>query len=188
MRIVTRSLLTLSLSFGAGVANGQLLPDPRDGDIRVVYWDLRSETEVFLMLDLRSPSGEKLSMPLTLSVTFPGRHPVAPLTHVQVRAYVGNLWAPESRLTIVLDGREEIGFASHGPSGMYQSDPGSGSTLMGIVGTIPIATLKQMSSARSVAGNVLRLKFELVPSQQDAIARFAERVVSPDPGHLSGLR
>lgn len=187
MRIVTRSLLTLSLSFGAGAASAQLLPDPRDGDIRVVYWDLRSETEVFLTLELRSPSGEKLPMPLTLSVSFPGKRPAAALTHVQVRAYVGNLWAPEPRLTIVLDGREEIGFAPPGPSGMYQSDD-RGSTLMGIVGTIPIATLKQMSSARSVGGNLLRLKFELVRSQQDAIARFAERVRSPDPGHLSGLR
>jgi hypothetical protein len=188
VRVAARSLLTLVLSLGAGTANAQLIPAPRDGDIRVVYWDLRSETQVFLTLELKSPEGEKFPVSLTFSVTFPGKRPAVPPTQVDVRAYVGTLWAPEPQLTLVLDGRDAVEFAPPGPVGMYQSDPDSGSTLVGIVGTIPMATLKQMSSARSVAGNVLRLKFELVRSQQDAIARFAERVVSPDPGQLSGLR
>ena len=177
----------MCLGLGVGTANAQLLPERRDGDIRVVYWDLTSETEVFLTLDLRSPGGEKLPVPLTLRVVFPGKRPAAPLTHVQVRADVGTLWAPEPRLSLALDGRE-IAFAPPGPSPLYSQDSDGAFALIGMVGTIPIATLTKLASARSVGGNVLRLQFELRDSQRDAIARFAERVLSADPGNVRGLR
>lgn len=179
-------MLVLILGLGLGTTSAQLLPDPRDGDIRVVHWDLTSETEVFLTLEPRSPNREKLPVTLRLSVVFPGKRPAAPLTHVHVRAYVNSLWAPEPRLTIVLDGREEVVFAPLGPSGMYSSDSDGGSALIGIVGTIPIVTLQKLASARSVAGNALRLTFELNGSQRNAIARFAERVLSADPGLMGG--
>lgn len=185
IRIAWRSLLTVFLSLSAGGASAQLLPEPRDGDIRVVYWDLTRETEVFLTLELRSPDGEKLPVPLTLRVNFPGKRPTLPLTHVHIRADVNNLWAPEPRLMIVLDGREAVEFD---PSPLYTQDSDGAYALIGMVGTIPIATLKRLASARSVAGNVLRLKFELRGSQREAIARFTERILSADPGRLSGLR
>jgi hypothetical protein len=185
--MMSRALLTLLLGLVMNTASAQLLPEPHDGDIRVVYWDLTNETEVFLTLELRSPNGETLPTSLRLSAVFPGKRIAAAPTHVQVRTYVNNLWAPEPRLRIVLDGREEVVFA-HGPSGMHSSDSDGAAALMGMAGTIPIAMLRRLVSARSVAGNVLRLEFELSGSQRDAIARFAERILSPDAGLMGGRR
>jgi hypothetical protein len=159
---------------------------PRDGEIRVLCWDLREETEVWLTLEPRSPDGDTLPITLSLSVGFSGKRPATPLTQVDVRAFVGLLWAPTPQLMLTVDG-DSVEFAPPGPSAIYSGSPGEG-TLTGVVGAISIATLKKMASARSIDGNALRMNFDLNCSQRAAIAKFAERVLSPDPGVLSNPR
>lgn len=185
IRTVTCGLVGLFLSLAA-IARPQALPVPRDGEIRVLYWELRDETEVWLTLEPRSPDGDKLPIGLSLSVVFSGKRPTGPLTQVDVRAFVGLLWAPTPQLMLTVDG-ESVEFAPPGPSSIYSGPPGEGA-LTGVVGTISIATLKKMVSARSIGGNALRMNFDLNGSQRAAIAKFTERVLSPDPGLLSGPR
>jgi hypothetical protein len=185
IRTVTCGLVGLFLSLAA-IARPQALPPPRDGEIRVLYWELRGETEVWLTLDPRSPDGDELPITLSLSVVFSGKRPPRPLTQVDVRAFAGLLWAPTPELMLTVDG-ESVEFAPPGPSSIYSGSPGEG-TLIGVVGTIAIATLKKMATARSIVGNALRMNFDLNGSQRAAIAKFAERVLSPDPGLLNGPR
>jgi hypothetical protein len=184
-----RSLLTLLLSLGASTASAQQIPEPRDGDIRVVYSDLLGETQVYLTLELKSRDGEKFPVSLIFfSVTYPGKRPAVPPTQIDVRAYVGFLWAPEPYLQLLLDGREAVQFAPPGPSGLYSWADDGASALTGIAGTISTGELRKIGAAKSVGGNVLRVKFELSSSQRNAIASFARRIQSPDPGIPGGIR
>jgi len=175
------------LGLAAATVEAQLLPPPRDGDIRVVYWELQDQTEVWLTLEPRSPRGEKLPISLALAVRFAGKRPAAAPNDVEVRASVNLLWAPEPRLTLWMDGEEPVEFAPPGPSAIYNDPFGEGmATISGMAGTISMATLDRMTAARSLGGNALRLDFELDASQRAAIARFAERVRSADPARASG--
>jgi hypothetical protein len=165
----------------ASTAFADPLPPPRDGDIRVMYWEALDETEVWLTLEPRSPGGEKLPISLALSATFPGRRPAAPPARVEVRAHVNLLWAPTPELRLVMDDRS-LEFEPPGPSPVYGSSPdGGGSTLTGVTGRISVATLERMAAARSLGGNALRLDFALDAGQRAAIARFTKRVLSADP-------
>ena len=164
----------LLLSLAIATPAAQMSPPPRDGDIRVLYWELRDVTEVWLTLEPQSRSGEMLPVTVTLTASFPGRRPAAPIADVQVRAYVGLLWAPRPQLAFVLDGGETLDLA---PAVAADADGG----IVSVAATISIETLNRLGRARSVAGNALRLEFALTESQRRAVAAFADRVQSPGP-------
>jgi len=71
----------------------QLLPTPRDGDIRTVYWELQNRSEIFLTLELHSADRKPAPL-VTLSLAYAGKSPPTPPTAVELRAYAGHFWAP----------------------------------------------------------------------------------------------
>ena len=188
MRIATRplpaSFLALALVVAPGAARGQALPPPRDGDVRVLYHELRDLTEVWLTLEPKGPSGDELPISLAFHVAFTGKRPAAPLTQVEMRAYVGRLWNPQPVLTLVVDEKAKLDLAGPNP----RTVSGDEGTMLAVVGTMSVETLKTIGEARSVSGNALRLPFVLSESQRKAIAAFRERVTSDDPRMSAGRR
>jgi len=162
-------------------AAAQALPPPGDGDIRVVHWELRNLTDVWLTLEPRSPAGETLPISLTFNAVFSGKRPAAPLTHVELRAHVGRLWAPRPELTFVLDGGEALDLAGPTPRMLFTGEDGS---MTAVVGVISADMLDRIAAARTVGGNALRLAFELTAAQRRAVGAYAERLRSSDPAQI----
>lgn len=163
------------------LASPQALPPPRDGDIRVLYWELRNETEVWLTLEPKLVTGAPPPplMNLTFTLHFPGKRPKAQPDHVEMRAYTGLLWAPKIELWIMLDGGEKIDLA---PQGMVGLDNGVPTYLPA---PLPVATLKRMADAKRIRINALGLEFELSESERQAVRAFVDRVLSDNPGQFS---
>jgi hypothetical protein len=176
---------TLALAFAPGHALAQALPPPRDGDVRVLYHELRDLTEVWLTLEPKGPAGETLPILLTFNVAFPGKRPAVPVTQVEMRAYVGRLWNPRPELTLVLDGKTTLDVAGPNPRILTGGDYET-TSMTAVVGTLSTDTLKTIGEARSVSGNALRLPFVLNESQRQAIAAFRERIQSADPARAAG--
>ena len=172
------------LSLAPSTAKGQALPPPRDGDVRVLYYALRDLTEVWLTLEPKGPAGEDLPIMLTFNVAFAGKRPAAPLTQVEMRAYVGRLWSPRPELTLVLDGKTTLDVAGPNPRTLRGGDADQ-SAMLAVVGTLSTDTLNTIGEAHSVSGNALRLPFVLSESQLAAIAAFRERIRSDDPGRAA---
>jgi hypothetical protein len=175
-----RIAIAAAVSFSSSMLEAQVLPPPRDGEIRVAYWELRDTTEVWLTLEPLSPSGERLPISLTINATFPGRRPAAPLTTVELQAHVGALWAPRPELTLLIGRSERIDLGAAGGT-LNDSD----GTLVGIVGTIDLAILNRMATAATVSGTALRLDFVLDDSQKRAIGSFDRRMRSSDPARAT---
>jgi hypothetical protein len=158
-------------------AGGQLSPPPGDGEIRVVYWELQNETEVWLTLEAKSVTGKPAPV-LNFAHRFAGKYPARPATDFEVTAQVGMLWAPSMEFWLVLDNHDKIDLGAHafalGRTGEY-------STMTGARATIPVQTLKQIANAKRIAGNALRFEFELTESQRRAIGTFLERALSANP-------
>jgi hypothetical protein len=87
----------------AASATTQLLPPPKDGEIRVVHWELRNESQVWLTLEPRSSKGGAAPM-LTFAHTFPGKPPGPSASQIEIRAFG---WAPHAELSFVLDERDD---------------------------------------------------------------------------------
>ncbi len=154
----------------------QLLPPPRDGEIRTVYWELRDLTEVSLTLEPQSARHEKLPILLTLTARFPGKHLSGLSTsvaEVELRADVGRLWAPVPELTVILDDHDRLDLRT---THLLDAD----GTLHGVAAPLAIDTFKRMARARKISGNALRLEFVLTEQQRAAIEAFAKRVLSGD--------
>jgi hypothetical protein len=156
-------------------ASAQLLPPPGDGEIRVVYWDLQKQTEVWLTLEPKAPNGDRAPL-LTFTDRFAGKRPTAPRTHVEVRAFVGAFWAPRAELWFLADGQ--------------RIDFGNQSRLSGFVSSVPsdylseaisLEALKQMASAERISGVVLGFEVVLTDAQRQALRAFLARVLSDDP-------
>jgi hypothetical protein len=173
------SLLGLALTVSPVTTAAQALPPPRDGDIRVLYYEFRDLTEVWLTLLPKGPAGEDLPISLTFDVAFPGKRPAAPLTQVWMRAHVGKMWNPRPILTLVLDGKTTLDVAGPRPTILSAGDEGD--TMIGVAGTVSVETLGTIAAARSVSGDALRLPFVLSESQRAAIAAFRDRIRSDDP-------
>lgn len=162
-------------------ANSQALPPPRDGDIRVLYWELTNRTQVWLTLELRSLDGKPLptGMNLTFTVEFPGKRPSRPLDRIEVRANAGYMWAPKIELSFKVDGRETIDLT---PPGLVSLVEGAVWNYLPV--EVSIDTLGRLASAKHIDGNALGLEFELTDSQLKAIRTFYERVRSDNPGGM----
>ena len=157
--------------------SGQLLPPPKDGDIRAVYWELRNESEVWLTLEPKAAAGGSAPM-LTFTFQFPGKRPAAPPAQIEVRAYAPVLmWAPRPELWLVLDGGDKLDIGARGsPYGMMSGQVSDYLTAM-----ISIDTLKRIAGAKRIAGSALGIDFELNESQASALRTFLERVLSDNP-------
>jgi hypothetical protein len=159
----------------------QALPPPRDGDIRVLYWELQKETEVWLTLEPKSPEGKPLptAMNLTFTLRFPGMRPPTPPSRIEVRANAGLTAMPRPVLWLVLGDGQKIDLTPPGTVGLT-----SGAASDYIPAWMPVETLRQVAEADRVSGNALGMEFELTPSQREALRAFLSRVVSDNPGQF----
>jgi len=162
-------------------ALGQALPPPRDGDIRVLYYELPKETTVWLTLEPKSPEGKPLPMGMffTLNLHFAGKQPKAPVEQVELRAHVGLLWAPRVEVWFLLDDRDRIDLTPKSFVGLI-----SGDAWNYLPTNVPVTTLTQIAQAKRVTGNALGVEFELTESQVRAIHAFLDRVLSDNPAQF----
>lgn len=182
-RVVVTHIAAIACLMNATTATGQALPPPRDGDIRVLYWEISKRTQVWLTLEPRSRKGEPLppGMNLTFTLEFPGKRPAGPPERIEVRANAGFLWAPKVELSFQVDGREDINLT---PPGMVSLTEGAVSSYL--LAEASIDTLARLARAKHIDGNALGLEFELTDSQLKAIRTFYERVLSDNPGGFAG--
>jgi hypothetical protein len=171
------SVLVLALSTGVAVGRGQLLPPPGDRDIRVVYWELRSQSEVWLTLEPHSAKGAPAPL-LTITHRFAGKYPDKPPVSVELRALAGNLWAPRPELWMIIDDHVKLDLATEARRiGLVSGMPSDY-----LSQAISIDTLREIAGAHRIAGSALGFEFELTSSQLDAIRTYLERILSPNPG------
>jgi hypothetical protein len=180
---VTRKCLALVVWLTATVAaaastHGQALPPPRDGDIRVLYWDLSKSTQVWLTLEPRARDGSPLpsGMNLTFSIWFPGKWPERPVKNAEIRANAGFMWAPKVELAFVVDGRENIAVVPPGVIGLTE-----GAVSNYLPAEVSIEVLARLARAKHIDGTALGLEFELSDFQVKAIRTFYDRVRSDNP-------
>ncbi len=157
----------------AWAAERQLLPPPGDGDIRIIYWELRNESELWLTLQPVTPSGGQAPL-LTVTWRFAGRRPKALPTAFDIRAYAGAAFAPRVEFWLLLNGEHRIDLA---PPGRM---PGliSGTPSDYVSHLLSLETLRQVARAQQVSGHALGFDFELTASQRAAIAAFLKRVLA----------
>ena len=170
--------LVLAMTLWGGRAMPQLLPPPGDGEIRIVYWDLRDETEFWLTIEPKSPDGKPAppAMVLTIGRMYPGKVPTAPPDTFNVRVSAGMMWNPQVDLQFTFDGKTIV-LASGNFPGMVVGGPGSDY----LPATIPAQVLQRVAAADHISGSALGLKFELTPSQRAALRTFIARAMSADP-------
>ena len=137
-------VLAMAVAFSS-VFPPQLLPPPKDGDIRVVYWELRNESEVWLTLEPKSADGRSAPL-ITFTHTFPGKPPGPPAKQIEVRAFG---WAPSAELRFELDARERIELSP--PGGILTS----GNPSDYVRATITIDQLRQLARAARISGRAL---------------------------------
>ena len=144
----------------------QLLPPPKDGDIRDVYWELRKESETWLTIELRTAEGRPAPL-MTFTHTYAGKPPGPAASQIEVRAYG---YAPHADLVFVLN--DEQTFDITPPGGMLTTGTPSDYAR----GTLSMDQLRQMAAAARITGRALGVSFELRDTQRKAIAAFVRRV------------
>ncbi len=172
------SCIVLHLGVTEPALAAQALPPPHDGDIRVVYSELRDETTVSLTLEPKRADGTPTppGVLLTLTLNITGRRPEQPPEYIEMRAYAGFMWAPQVELSVVLNDRERIALAPEGLTGLV-----GGGLSDYVPARVPLPTLKQIAAAKSVRVKALGLEFELTDSQRQAVRTFVDRILSDDP-------
>ena len=144
----------------------QLLPPPKDGDIRDVYWELRKESETWLSLELKTADGRPAPF-LTFTHFYSGKPPGPPASQIEVRAYG---WAPYADLVFLIDDKQTIDLTPR--DGILTS----GTPTDFVRGTLTLDGLRQLARAGRIAGHTLGVNFVLQDSQRKAIAAFHDRV------------
>ena len=178
MSIHYAALLLIGALFSID-GRAQLLPPPGDGDIRAVYWELQNEAEVWLTLEAKSAAGKPAPL-LTFARHFTGKRPGDQSTDIEVRAYVGMMWAPSVEFWLTLDDGDRIDLGVQGgASGLMSGSPSDY-----LSATLQIETVRRIAKARRVAGKALGFDFELNESQRLAIDAFLERALSENPLRL----
>ena len=162
----------------ATTTRAQALPPPRDGDIRVLYWEIQKRTQVWLTLELQSRDGKPLptGMNLAFWVEFPGKRPLRPVQTIEIQANAGFMWAPKIELSFLIDGRESISVA---PPGLVSLTEGA--VWNYLPAEISVEVLARLARAKHIDGNALGLEFELSERQLNALRTFYERTISNDP-------
>ena len=162
----------------AWFTGGQALPPPRDGEIRALYWELRSESEVWVTLEPKSLDGKPAppGMIVTFTYRFKGKQPENPPSAIDANAYAGLTWAPRVEFWLLLDGREKLDLV---PRGAFTLSSGTVSDYLSA--TVPLALVKRLANAKRVTGSALGFDFEITASQRQAVRAFIERILSDDP-------
>jgi len=155
------------VAFKEGKAEVEV-PPPGDGEIRTVYWELQNVSDVFLTLETRTATGARAPF-IRFTHRFAGRRPAARPKEVEVRAFAGQFWAPRGELSFALDETVRIDLTVYGNA---TAESGSDSW----AASMSMATLRQMTQARRIAGNALGFPFELNDSQRNALRIFLERL------------
>ena len=154
----------------AALGAAQSLPPPKDGDIRVVYWELQNATEIFLTLEPRSITGERAPI-VTFTHRFPGKRQEAAPIEVEVQAFAGQFWAPRAELWFEIDNREIFNLGAPLPgTPLQEGTPDYWS------GRMPIDVARRMARAHRINGGSLGFPFELTTSQRQAIHAWVERI------------
>jgi len=162
------------LVFSAALGAAQLLPPPRDGDIRTVFWELQSRTDIFLTIEPRNVKGERAPT-LTFTYNFPDKRQTSPPREVEVRAFAGQFWAPRAELWFDLDGKERLDVSAGVPAiGLLQ---GAADDYWG--GPLPIEAIYRMVLVPRIRGSALGFPFELSASQRQALRAWLDRI-DPD--------
>ena len=159
----------------AALGAAQLLPPPKDGDIRTVYWELQNVSDVWLTLEPRTPKGERAPL-ITFTCRFPGKRPHEAAREVEVQAFSERFWAPRAELWFDLDGNERIDLSA--PTRNTSLLEGAASDYWS--GRIPIRVMQRIADAHQVRGSSLGFPFEMSASQRQAIRAWLERVESPN--------
>src|SRR5688572_12686231 len=148
----------------AWTAERQPLPPPGDGEIRIIYWELRNESELWLTLEPRSGDGRHKRM-LTITWRFPGRRPSAPPNELDVTAYAGPLFGGRVEFWLMLDAEHRVDLAPPGrTAGLI-----SGIASDYVSHLISLDTLQKIARAQRGSGHALGVDFELTGSQRAAI-------------------
>jgi hypothetical protein len=171
MTAAVAAALTLAAALHAAPLYAQLLPPPKDGDIRDVYWELRNESETWLSVELKTEDGRPAPF-LTFTHSYAGRPPGPPASQIEVRAYG---WAPRADLVFVIDGKQTIDLS---PSDGRLT---SGTPSDFVKGTITLDVLQQLARAGRITGRTLGVNFELRDSQRKALAAFYDRISGRKP-------
>jgi hypothetical protein len=154
------------------LGGGQLLPPPRDGDIRTAYYELQHVTDVWLTLEPRTIDGKRAPT-MTFTYRFPGKRQAAPPREVEVRGLVGQFWAPRGELRFELDGREVVTLSAvqNGTLGEGAVDSWSA--------TVPMELMERLARAQRISGSSLGFRFEFSGPQRQAIRTWLERISPP---------
>jgi hypothetical protein len=154
----------------AALGAAQLLPPPKDGDIRVVYWELQNATDIFLTLQPRNITNERTPI-VMFTHRFPGKRQTAAPIDVEVQAFAGQFWAPRAELWFEIDGREIFNLGASLPgTPLLEGTPDYWS------GRMPIDVARRMARAHRINGGALGFPFELTASQRQAIRAWVERI------------
>jgi hypothetical protein len=177
LKYLARAVWLTVVLVGATSTHRQALPPPRDGDIRVLYWEIQKRTQVWLTLELRSREGKPLPTGnLTFSIEFPGKRPARQIQTIELVANAGFMWAPKVDLSFLVDGRENISVV---PPGVVGLNEGVGASYLPV--ELSVEVLARLARAKHIDGTALGLEFELTDFQLTAIRTFYERVLSDDP-------
>jgi hypothetical protein len=170
--LLTLTILVLSLAIDT-VA--QVLPPPRDGEIRVVFNELMNQSAISLTLEPRARDG-KPAPTLNLAYRFTGKSPGTGLTDFELRADVGLFWAPRPELSITVDNDELIELSGAQP--IY-----SELAMDAMTTRLSIDALQQIANARRVTGSALGFPFELSTTQLRSLQVFLDRVRAAHRDH-----
>jgi hypothetical protein len=162
------SPVVASLVVATSVWVAQLLPPPRDGDIRVAFYELLNQSEISLTLEPNARDGKPAPV-LNVAYRFSGKTPSAPATAFELRAYAGMFWAPRPELSLTVDDRDPIDLS--GAHAIY-----SQLAMESMAAPLTIDGLQQIANARRVTGSALGFPFELSNSQMWAVRAFLDRV------------
>jgi hypothetical protein len=158
----------------AALGAAQLLPPPGDGDIRIAFWELQNQTDVWVTLEPRTTKGERAPL-VTFTHRFPGRRQAAPAPEVEVQAFSERFWAPRAELWFELDGGERIDLSAQTPNAALLT--GAASDYWS--GRMPIEAMQRLARAHRINGSALGFPFELSASQRQAIRTWLERITPP---------
>jgi hypothetical protein len=162
------SPVAASLVVATSVWVAQVLPPPRDGDIRVAFYELLNQSEISLTLEPKARDGKPAPV-LNLAYRFSGKTPSSPATAFELRAYVGMFWAPRPELSLTVDDGDPIDLS--GAQAIY-----SELAMDSMAAALTIDGLPQIANARRVTGSALGFPFELSNSQIRAVCAFLDRV------------
>jgi hypothetical protein len=166
------SLAALAVATAVLHGQPQPLPPAGDGDIRVVYQELRDQTELLLTILPQASGGAPppSRMTLTFSRVSSGRAPQGLATSgaiIDVRAYPGTSVESQAELSFDVDGyRVDL-------SGRAAPDYLSAFTT--------VRMLERIGAGDHVAASALGVRFELTSDQRAAVRAFVARVKSSDP-------